>query len=250
LAQAPPEATYDRLIEYVRACTGKGCSRKLISKWKKERNKSQNSQFNHQNSDKPPTDTSNTSSLKQLPIKSNQLPVNHQQLVTDNYSLNTDSNSIQNPQSKTCTERSRSIQNPPDWLKRVAVVGAIAASLVGLSWILTPEDKTPKQAIAESPAVTQTVEPKVPPKRTQSLEPRSIKIDLTLTSPQDLKVKPGDEVVPGQILSDPAGISPSASAHHRKTATPQPKAAVTTIPQETGNSHPCGHLTSTHPRHP
>ena len=30
-----PDATYDRLIEYVRVQTGKGCSRKLISKWKK-----------------------------------------------------------------------------------------------------------------------------------------------------------------------------------------------------------------------
>ena len=195
LAQAPPEATYDRLIEYVRACTGKGCSRKLISKWKKERTLSQNSQFNSQNSNKPPTDTPNPSSLKQLPVRSEQLPIN-------NDSLNTDFNPIQNPQSKTCTERSRSIQNQGGWLKRVAVVGAIAASLVGLSWILTPEDKTPKQAIAESPAVTQTVSPTVPPRRTQSLEPRSIKIDLTLTSPQDLKVKPGDEVKPGQILSD------------------------------------------------
>ena len=35
LDASPPEATYDRLIEYVRQSTGKGCSRKLISKWKK-----------------------------------------------------------------------------------------------------------------------------------------------------------------------------------------------------------------------
>ena len=201
LAQAPPEATYDRLIEYVRVCTGKGCSRKLISKWKKERNKSQNSQFNHQNSNKPPTDTPNfpylivtrNQPLEQLAVGSKRT-VNNEALVTDNWSLKTDSNSIQNPKSK--------IQNPQGWFKRITVVGAIAASLVGLSWILTPEDKTPKQAIAESPAVTQTVQTTVPPRRPQSLEPRSIKIDLTLTSPQDLKVKPGDEVAPGQILSD------------------------------------------------
>ena len=35
LNQASAEETYDRLIEYVRGKTGKGCSRKLISKWKK-----------------------------------------------------------------------------------------------------------------------------------------------------------------------------------------------------------------------
>ena len=35
LNTAPSDVTYDLLIEYVRVQTGKGCSRKLISKWKK-----------------------------------------------------------------------------------------------------------------------------------------------------------------------------------------------------------------------
>ncbi len=35
LDASPSDATYDRLIEYVRQSTGQGCSRKLISKWKK-----------------------------------------------------------------------------------------------------------------------------------------------------------------------------------------------------------------------
>ena len=37
LDNAPPGYTYNQLIEYVREATGKGCSRKLISKWKKQK---------------------------------------------------------------------------------------------------------------------------------------------------------------------------------------------------------------------
>jgi hypothetical protein len=36
----------------------------------------------------------------------------------------------------------------------------------------------------------------------KSVEPNSIKINLTITDPKDLKVKPGDEVIKGQIISD------------------------------------------------
>ena len=44
LETAPENATYNQLIAYVRETTGQGCSRKLISKWKKQRNISQKSQ--------------------------------------------------------------------------------------------------------------------------------------------------------------------------------------------------------------
>lgn len=37
LDNAPANYTYSQLIEYVRTNTGKGCSRKLISKWKKQK---------------------------------------------------------------------------------------------------------------------------------------------------------------------------------------------------------------------
>ena len=40
LDTAPLNASYNQLIEYVRETTGKGCSRKLISKWKKYRQNS------------------------------------------------------------------------------------------------------------------------------------------------------------------------------------------------------------------
>ena len=48
LETAPENATYNQLIAYVRETTGQGCSRKLISKWKKQRVSCQLSVISHQ----------------------------------------------------------------------------------------------------------------------------------------------------------------------------------------------------------
>jgi hypothetical protein len=132
LAQAPPEATYSQLIEAVRQATGKGCSRKLISRWKKEQTSSQKLKVKSQNGNKPPTDTPNFPSLivtrnqpfDQLAVESKQT-VNNETLVTDNCSLFTDSPSIQNPKSKI---QNREVQNPQGWFKKIAVVGVAASN--------------------------------------------------------------------------------------------------------------------------
>ena len=42
----------------------------------------------------------------------------------------------------------------------------------------------------------------IPERRKNRLEPRNIKIELTLSNPTDLKVKPGDKISAGQVLSD------------------------------------------------
>jgi hypothetical protein len=133
------------------------------------------------------------------------LAVESKQTVNNETLVTAKAESIQNPKSKI---QNREVQNPQGWFKRIVAAGAIrnaiplgiSASLVGLSFVLTPEDKYKPLANAEAPLVTQTSPP--PTKKPQALEPKGIKIDLTLTSPQDLKVKPGEEVVPGQILSD------------------------------------------------
>jgi hypothetical protein len=44
--------------------------------------------------------------------------------------------------------------------------------------------------------------PEIPERRKNQLEPRNIKIELTLSNPQDLKVKPGEHITAGQVLSD------------------------------------------------
>ena len=191
LNQAPPGATYDRLIDYVRGKTGKGCSRKLISKWKKTVISHQlpvTSKPIQNNQDEPPTTNGNASPVV---ISSEQSSV-ETTLETNQAEVKP----IQNPKSK--------IQNP--FTERVLQVArgtwsyvaatTIVVGLAGGGWLLSKDNSQP--VIAQPAAVNQTA----PTPRSQKLEPRTIKIHLTLSNPQDLKVKPGDEVTPGTVLSD------------------------------------------------
>ena len=213
LNQAPPEATYVRrrrtfgehLIEYVRGKTGKGCSRKLISRWKK---------LTILDRTYPPSSPNLTSKpapqeitpAKTVRVNTEELLVKDEPLVTETPSQSppvettletnqSDINSIQNPKSK--------IQNP--FTERVLQVArntwsyvAATAIVIGIAggWFLSKDNSQP--VIAQPAAVTTQT---APAPRPQKLEPRTIKIHLTLTSPQDLKVKPGDEVTPGTVLS-------------------------------------------------
>ena len=208
LAQAPQGETYDRLIEYVRQSTGKGCSRKLISKWKK---------LTTQDRAYPPSSPnpkSETAPQEIIPASevfctTEKLPIKDEPLVTETQSpveTTLENNPVKaepipHPSSKIPNQE---VQNP--FTERVLQVAkntwsyvaatAIVVGIAGGGWFLSKDNSQP--VIAQPAAVTQTA----PTPRPQKLEPRTIKIHLTLTSPQDLKVKPGDEVTPGQVLSD------------------------------------------------
>ncbi len=221
LNQAPSGQTYDRLINYVRQSTGKGCSRKLISKWKKLTIPHPSSKIPHGN--EPPTNTTNPSSIVVIPSPQNSVAP---ALETNQG----ETNLIQNPQSTFEPEDEQppnrvvspkpSIESPQyptekaepkaknshPIQERVLQVArnswsyvaatAIVVGLAGCNWLISKDNSQP--VIAPPAAVTQTA----PTPKPQKLEPRTIKIHLTLTSPQDLKVKPGDEVTPGTVLSD------------------------------------------------
>ena len=190
LNQAPPEATYERLIELVRQSTGKGCSRKLISKWKKTVISHQlpvTSKPIENNEDEPPTGTSNPSPLVVIPSQPSHVEPTPAQPTPETNQAKADL--IQNH----FTERVLQVARGT-WSYVAATT--IVVGLAGFSWFLSKDNSQP--VIAQPAAVTQ----KAPAPRPQKLEPRTIKIHLTLTSPQDLKVKPGDEVTPGQVLSD------------------------------------------------
>ena len=203
LNQAPPGATYDRLIDYIRGKTGKGCSRKLISKWKKLTIQDRAYPPSSPNPPSKPAPQEITPASEVL-LTTEYLPVKDEPMVTETQSSvestletnQTEPDLIQNPKSK--------IQNP--LTERVLQVAkntwsyvaatAIVVGLAGGGWLLSKDNSQP--AIAQTAAVTQTA----PAPRPQKLEPRTIKIHLTLSNPQDLKVKPGDEVTPGTVLSD------------------------------------------------
>lgn len=167
LDNAPANSTYNQLIEYVRATTGKGCSRKLISKWKKHR---QNSDSDRPKIISTPPIVQYTQTIEQE-LKS----VNSLQL-TNNNSLSTNKS----------------------WSYFAAV--GIMVSLVGCEIIPFNNLKIENIAIASVTVPTTPLPPR--PEKRNRLEPRNLKIELTLSNPQDLKIKPGDKVTAGQILSD------------------------------------------------
>ncbi|WP_181280676.1 hypothetical protein [Aphanothece hegewaldii] len=150
LATAPSDATYDQLIQLVKEKTSKGCSRKLISKWKKER-------ANHRE----------TVVLLEEPAEVIPLVIPSQKTFIFRYVIST---------------------------------AAIIMSLAGCSYLpfVTKNQPTTEPSDTQN---TQTI-PQITPKKPQQLEPREIKIELTLSSPQELKVKPGEQLTPGQVLSD------------------------------------------------
>jgi biotin carboxyl carrier protein len=181
LDNAPFNASYNQLIEYVREATGKGCSRKLISKWKKQK---LNSNIPDNNSgdrhieertaaiSASPTIIDIPSTVSSLHLaKSSNHSTNKKSLSTDNWSLMT------------------------------VLTAGIMVSLVGCEII--PFNNRPSENIAIA-SVTAPITPltPIPERRKNRLEPRNIKIELTLSNPQDLKIKPGDKISAGQVLSD------------------------------------------------
>ena len=240
LNTSPPEETYDRLIEYVRQSTGKGCSRKLISKWKK---------LTIQDGAYPPSSPNPKSQsvsqeiflASEVRVNTEEILVKDEPLVTETPSQSPsvqstlDNNSVevsesQNPQfifehedeqlpnrtvshkpsidspQEHLTEKAEPIKNTQSKIQNLkskiqhtwsyVAATAIVVGIAGCGWFFSKDNS--QSVIAQPATVTQTA----PTPRTQKLEPRTIKIHLTLTSPQDLKVKPGDEVISGTVLSD------------------------------------------------
>jgi hypothetical protein len=250
LDASPPEETYDRLVEYVRVQTGKGCSRKLISKWKKtvnneqlpvtsklSKNRQEEQWTNNTNIlsivDKTSSDITLIESISEInqaeaePIKKAKFVESQANLsiignqdkpeIAHQTSLPVEEEVTSNKRSLTNNGKNDSLLNNDNDLPPIrdnektghwslitghckawsyVAATAIVVGLAGCGWFLSKDNSQP--VIAQTTVITETA----PAPRPQKLQPRTIKIDLTLTSPQDLKVKPGDEVTPGQVLSD------------------------------------------------
>lgn len=192
LEGAPEGASYRQLIERVREQTGEGCSRKLISRWKKERTSIQKSKAKIQ---KGPTEG------------------------------DASSQGASSPPLRLAPESKLHRHWDPYGLKKLASAAAIALALAGCSWLLSARDKLqPGLAIQKSEFKIQNEPSSIPTFSTTSGQttsplqskistrqsklqdplPRDIKIQLTLSAPEDLKVKPGDSIASGQVLSERA----------------------------------------------
>ena len=200
LDNAPDNYTYNQLIEYVRATTGKGCSRKLISKWKKSR----------QNLDSPPPEAdyhANRDHLTDIVSPPTVMAISQATPTLPTY---TDQPEYESVNSLQLTEQSdrlseESSDNPLTLLPLKAwsylAAAGIAVSLVGCEILPFNNRLSENVAIASVAAPITPLTP-IPERSKNRLEPRSIKIELTLSNPQDLKVKPGDKVTAGEALSD------------------------------------------------
>jgi biotin carboxyl carrier protein len=190
LDTAPENVTYNQLIEYVKETTGVGCSRKLISKWKKQ-NASQkfpdnNSGDRHLEKSTPalsitPTIVNIPSTVSNLHlIQTSNCSTNNKSLITDDCSLMT----------------------VKAWSYLTAA--GLMASLVGCEIIPLNNNRLTENVAFASVTTPLHPLPTTPETRKNRLEPNNIKIELTLSNPQDLKVKPGDKVSAGQTLSNRA----------------------------------------------
>jgi biotin carboxyl carrier protein len=182
LDTAPSNATYTQLIEYVRLSTGIGCSRKLISKWKKQNT---SHKFPDRNSEDRHLEKS-TAALSITPTIVN---------------IPSTVNNLHLTQTSNCSTNNKSLMTVKAWTYLAAA--GLMASLVGCEII--PLNNRPTENIAFASVTTPLPPlPTTPETRKNRLEPNNIKIELTLDNPQDLKVKPGDKVSAGQTLSNRA----------------------------------------------
>ena len=204
LDNAPQFASYNQLIEYVRETTGVGCSRKLISKWKKYRQNSsglppredRDSIGNEQETNIVSTSPAMSFSAAS-PVPSTQT-INDIPSTVNSFQLNEPADNFSNDDSLNCPS-----------LLPVKTWSYLAAAGIMVSWVgcelipLTSERLTENIAIA---SITTPITPltPTPERRKNRAIPRNIKIELTLSNPQDLKVKPGEHISAGQALSDRA----------------------------------------------
>ncbi|VEP14020.1 conserved hypothetical protein [Hyella patelloides LEGE 07179] len=200
LDNAPFDASYNQLIEYVRETTGVGCSRKLISKWKKYRQNSDLLLPKHDLSNGNGSEINIVSTSRAIALgEASPVPCNQ----TIERELST-VNCFQLNQLEDNSSNNDSLNRPnllPVKTWSYLAAAGIMVSLVGCEII--PFNNHPSENVAIA-SVTAPITPltPIPERRKNRLEPRNIKIELTLSNPQDLKVKPGDKISAGQILSD------------------------------------------------
>jgi biotin carboxyl carrier protein len=198
LDNAPQFASYNQLIEYVKETTGVGCSRKLISKWKKQ-NKSQGSD---RNSEERHLEKS-TPAIAFFPTSIPSTLYSFQFTETSNHSTKSDLLSTDNCSLKTkkLMTDDWSLMTVKAWSYLTAAAGITLATL-GCELIPLNSNRPNENIAIANVTAPLTPLPEIPERRKNQLEPRNIKIELTLSNPQDLKVKPGDKISAGQVLSD------------------------------------------------
>ncbi len=208
--------TYTELVNYVREVTGIGCSRKLISKWKRERHLCFASSQNDQQFEVPAFSFVGESNVREE-REPRQLSVLEASSIISSDCQSQEHLADYSPSPPVSQSPSLRVSPSPRQAWSYLAATAIVVGVVGFDW---PHPQSQNGDNTIQVAVAQEIEspiqnPAAPRFRggvatalTQSKSfiqnrlPRNIKISLTLSSRQDLKVKQGDKVVEGQVLSD------------------------------------------------
>jgi biotin carboxyl carrier protein len=178
------------------------CSRKLISKWKKSRQnssllplrKERDSIANEQETNIVSTSPAMTISAAS-PVPCTQI-IERRLSTLYSFQLNEPTNNFRNGDSL----------NRPSFLPIKAwsyLTAAAGITIATFGCELIPlNSNRPNENIAIANVTAPLAPlPEIPERRKNQLEPRNIKIELTLSNPQDLKVKPGEHITAGQVLS-------------------------------------------------
>ena len=230
-ASAEGVTTYTALINFVRIKTGQGCSKRWVAKWKKERavEHSQKYSFVAELKAEVPqqvfalqsadlqvlptkylgTGVCTTQTLGGRQLKESEGAVAWEQEV---YSIqykqlpaSTDNPTELSPLKKlTSSDLSKIVIGARRLkvLSRLATVVAIGLSVVlagGGRPVNTDQTLQPSKIIAQSTHPSSAFDPAAP--RKQDI-PKTLKLNLTISSPKDLKVREGDIVVAGEVLAD------------------------------------------------
>jgi hypothetical protein len=208
LDNAPQFASYNQLIEYVRETTGVGCSRKLISKWKKQNtsHKSEVKSHNfsdHNNDYAARPKLSGINSLTDHHLEESTPAIAPYQIFQSQTISDTPStvNNLHLTQTSN-KSTSQKLLMTDHWSLMTVLTAGITIATFGCELIPLNSNRPNENIAIANVTAPLTPLPEIPERRKNQLEPRNIKIELTLSNPQDLKVKPGEYITAGQVLSD------------------------------------------------
>lgn len=181
LDNAPQFASYNQLIQYVRETTGVGCSRKLISKWKKQK-LSQKLQVTSQ---KFPDNNSGDRSWRseaERHLEERTAAISASPTIID---IPSTVNNLQLTDSNSLSTDNCSLMTVKAW----SYLAAAGITIATFGCELIPlNSNRPNENIAIANVTAPLAPlPEIPERRKNQLEPRNIKIELTLSNPQDLK---------------------------------------------------------------
>jgi len=178
-AQAQGITTYDALIDFVREKTGTGCSRKLISKWKKERATLVTSESDAQN--------------LSVEVAATTLDENALLAELQQSSVNESITAVNQHLQKEGFKFFKRLQ--PTQLRKLLV--PVAAISIGLTLLVQVKPTLGDRATTHTQATSSAL-----PIPSNTNLPRTLKFSLSISSPADLKVNKGDTVEAGQVIAE------------------------------------------------